>query len=1369
MSFVHLHVHTEYSLLDGFSKIPQLMERAKQLEMPAMAITDHGALYGVIEFFNAAKEAGIHPVIGVEAYLASRSMKDRDPEEDKKSSHLLLLAENMTGYQNLLKIASAAQLEGFYYFPRIDHEFLAAHAAGLIATTGCLSAEVPRAILRENLPDAKAKLDWYYQVFGPDRFFFELQHHEIPELHSVNRTLRELGDHYKARFVATNDVHYVNQADARLQDILLCVQTGSLFTEPRRMRMSGTDFYLRSQLEMESLFAEVPKSLSNTLLVAERCQVDLSRTGYHLPKFEVPEGYTTKNYLQELCEAGLRRRISDRAETPEVRERLEYELGVIDKMGFNAYFLIVWDLCRYAKEQNIWYNARGSAEGSMVAYALDITLLNPLDHGLIFERFLNIDRISMPDIDLDFQDDKRSRMMEYCTQKYGEEMVAAIITFNKLKARAAVRDVGRVLDVPLSEVDRVAKLIPNIPGKPMTIAEAIESQPDFAAEYKGKPYVKELIDTAQQMEGVVRGAGTHAAGVVIADKPIIEYVPLNRPTGNSAEETPIKVLTQFEMSTLESLGLLKIDFLGLSTLTIMERACALINDRHGVSLDLYNIPLDDPAVYEMLGRGETAGVFQFEGAGMRRWMMAMKPTSLANAVAMVALFRPGPMEFIPKYIDRMHGKEKVSFAHPALENIFAETYGIAVYQEQLMSAVMEVAGYSAAEADDLRKAIAKKIETKLKKHRKKFVAGAVKQGIDEGKADGIFEDWENFARYGFNKAHAADYGALAVQTAYLKLHYPVEYMTALLSVTQGDTDKVAFYVADCRRMGIAVLPPDINASVWGFAIQDLPEGAAIRFGLGAIKNVGQGAVEAILAGRGTQPFESLVDLARRVDLRHVGKRPLEYLTKAGALDALGSRHAVLEVLDQIVAMSAAHFQAKDVGQLTFFEGGASAGPEIVLAAKEEPEAFRRERLNWERELIGLYVSDHPLNPMMAELTAVVTHFSSQLSVVEGDERVRVAGLVKTYRSFPTKKGKMMAFVTIEDPQGVIDLVVFPSAWEKFQGLVVMEKLIMVEGRMDSQNGEGKILVDKIDNKLNVTMPVEKGSRGAVLQKSQAERGSKGAGEQGSEKTGELTAPPEKSAINPGTIREDRKPYSPRQVEEPSDFSLEDSPEPPDLFPPDWELTVENHFPLVGESPQTPEPDSKQLVGAEPVPSEPLEPALSEANGETRDPRPAQPSGSTAGDQEKVTEPSAVEIEPALASEQGEKTESEEDDPPAGSVADTVTTGLGAVVSPAPREAGVPFMPPRLAPRGGERQPRMVTIYLRSKGDKARDILAIRRVHGALISYPGVDRFAFYVFEGRNGYLLDFPNDSTDLNVELLARLDGMVGTNNLRVEPVLLH
>ncbi len=1300
-SFVHLHVHTEYSLLDGFSKIPKLVDRAKEMDMSALAITDHGALYGVIEFFNTAKEAGIKPLIGMEGYLASRTMQQRDPEEDKKSSHLLLLAENQTGYQNLLKIASAAQLDGFYYFPRIDHEFLAAHSEGLIATSGCLSAEVPRAILRENLNDARAKLDWYYQVFGPDRFFLELQHHEIPELHKVNRTLRELGERYKARFVATNDVHYVNRQDARLQEILLCVQTGSLMTEPKRMRMSGDDFYLRSPAEMEGLFGEVPEALSNTLLIAERCEVDLGNKGYHLPKFDVPAGYTTKTYMRELCEKGLPLRYPGREDDPTIRQRLDMELDIIDKMGFNAYFLIVWDLCRHAKELGIWYNARGSAAGSIAAYLLEITLVDPLTHGLIFERFLNIDRVSMPDIDLDFQDDQRYRMMEYATQRYGEDRVAAIITFNKLKARAAVRDVGRVMDVPLTEVDRVAKLIPNIPGKPVTIAEALVDIKEFAEEYKSKPYVKELIDTAQQMEGVIRGAGTHAAGVVIADKPIIEYLPLNRPTGASAEETPIKVLTQFEMSTLDSLGMLKVDFLGLTTLTIMQRACDLIQARRGVQLDLYNIPTNDAATYELLGRGDTAGVFQFEGAGMRRWMMQMKPHALENAVAMVALFRPGPMDFIPKYIDRMHGKEQVTYAHPLLESIFKETYGIPVYQEQLMSAVMQVAGYSASEADDLRKAIAKKIEGKLKKHRKKFVEGAVGQGIDEKVAEGIFSEWENFARYGFNKAHAADYGLIAVQTAYLKVHFPVEYMTALLSVSQGDTDKVAFYVADCHRMGLATLPPDINVSQWDFSVQDR-EGAdpAIRFGLGAIKNVGQAAIEVILRGRGDTPFANLLDFAHRADLRQVGKRALECLVKAGALDSFGSRHALLDAVDQIISTSGAHFAAKEAGQMTFFEGAAME-QQIVLVVKEDGNEFvRRERLTWERELIGLYVSDHPLNPMMKELAAVVTHFSSQLSVLEPNERVRVAGLVKSFRSFQTKRGKDMAFVTIEDPQGIVDLVLFPSVWERFAGLVQYDKLIIVEGKLDAQNNEGKILVDKVDNQLNIVVIPD------------------------APPAAPAAAPiAEPAAPQPLAVAEPRPVLTPSPANDfaPPDWSMDDMPEPPETFPQDWEVLIEDHTPA-GVTPPSP-------AVVVPVP----EPALA-AEYPLAEDEPA-PGTATA-----IANSAVVEL----------------------------GAGLSAVVSSTPADPGpLPFItPPPSQKLRGERPVRRATIYLRSKGDKARDILHMRRVHGALISYPGNDRFTFYVFEGRSGYMLEFPNETTDLNDELVARLEHMLGENNLRVEDI---
>ncbi|HEX6303950.1 MAG TPA: DNA polymerase III subunit alpha, partial [Anaerolineales bacterium] len=821
MSFVHLHVHSEYSLLDGFSNIKKLVKRAKEMDMPALALTDHGTMFGVIDFYNAATKVGIKPIIGVESYMAARGMRDRDAQLDKKSSHLLLLAENETGYRNLLQIASAGQLEGFYYYPRIDHDFLAQHSEGLICTSGCMSAEIPRMIQQGSIEAARRQLDWYYEVFGADNFFLELQQHDIKELANINKMLLDLGRRYDARFVATNDVHYISKEDARLQDILLAIQTGCVLSDPNRMRMSDNTYYLRSPQEMASIFSDVPQAISNTVLIAERCELDLGFKGYRLPDFEVPAGHSAESYLRELCEKGLRERYGSHSDDAEIRERLEYELGIIHQMGFDTYFLIVWDLCKYAREQGIWYNARGSAAGSIVAYSLHITLVDPIEHGLIFERFLNPGRISMPDIDLDFRDDRRAEMLEYTAHKYGDDKVAQIITFGTLGARAAIRDVGRVMDIPLSEVDRAAKLVPNIPGKPVSIQQALEEVPDFKQLYKTAEYYRNLIDTAVQMEGVVRNAGTHAAGVIITDKPIIEYLPLHRPTGSS-EDGPIRTVTQFEMSILDSLGLLKVDFLGLATLTIMARACDLIRERHGIDLNLQNIPTNDPETYELLGRGETAGVFQVEGSGMRRYLMQMKPKNLDNVIAMVALFRPGPMEFIPSYISRMHAQEQVTYRHPSLESILEETYGITVYQEQIMYTAMKLAGYTASEADNLRKGVAKKKADVLLTHRKKFVSGAVERDIPEEVANQIFDDWEAFARYGFPKGHAADYGVIAVQTAYLKAHYPVEYMTALLSVNQNDTDKIAFYVADCRRMGIEVEPPDVNASGYDFTIEDRP-------------------------------------------------------------------------------------------------------------------------------------------------------------------------------------------------------------------------------------------------------------------------------------------------------------------------------------------------------------------------------------------------------------------------------------------------------------------------------------------------------------------------------------------------------------------
>jgi DNA polymerase-3 subunit alpha len=1060
MSFVHLHVHSTYSILDGFSQIKPLVARAQELGMPALALTDHGTMFGTIEFFNQAVKAGIKPIIGLEAYMAPRKMTDRDPRKDKRASHLLLLAENLTGYKNLLRIASVSQLEGFYYRPRIDRTFLKKHSEGLIATSGCFSGEIPRALYNNDIKRAENALGWFLDVFGRDRFYLELQSHNIPGLPQTNERLIELGKRNNVSFVAANDVHYINKEDARLQDVLLAIQTGSLISDPDRLRMEDETYYLRSPQEMQALFGHIPGAIENTLLIAERCEVDLSPSGYHLPLFTVPENFTAQSYLQHLCEMGLKRIYGERADDPQIKTRLAYELEVIHQMGFEAYFLIVWDLCKHAQERGIWYNARGSAAGSLVAYALDINLIDPLEHDLLFERFLQKGRVNMPDIDLDFQDDRRAEMMQYCAEKYGEEKVAQIITFGTMGARASIRDVGRVMDIPISEVSKVAELIPAIPGKPVTIEGVLKESSELQELYNAAPFYKDLIDTASKMEGTVRSAGTHAAGVIITDKPILEYVPLHRPTSTS-EDNPINTVTQYEMSIIDYLGLLKVDFLGLVTLTIMSRACDLIEERHGKKFDLRSIPIDDPQVFEFISAGHTSGMFQLEGTGMTRYITEMKPQKLAHVIAMIALYRPGPMKFIPEYIRCLHNEVRPSYRHPALEPIFKDTFGIPIYQEQIMQAAMQLAGYEASEADSLRKAIAKKNEEKLKAHRKKFIRGAQQHAkISQTDAEWIFKDWEEFARYGFNKSHAADYGVIAVQTAYLKYHYPVEYMTALLSAWKNDTNKISLYVADCRSMGIDVLPPDVNASEYDFKIEDREnETPAIRFGLGAVKNVGENPVNLILEARREGIFENLTDFAHRVDLRHVGRRALECLIKVGSLDRFGPRLALLRELERIIAISTNIFKAKEVGQIRILFPKKDEESQFILP--NVPYTDKREELNWERELIGLYVSDHPLSPYQKTLGERVTHFSHQLGEVEGKSLVTVAGMVDRFRQHLTKKGNNMGFVTLEDMYGKIDLVIFPQVWERVYHLVEIDQVLLAEGRVDAAQGDPKILVDTL--------------------------------------------------------------------------------------------------------------------------------------------------------------------------------------------------------------------------------------------------------------------------------------------------------------------
>ncbi|MHB8192813.1 MAG: DNA polymerase III subunit alpha [Bellilinea sp.] len=1306
MTFAHLHVHTQYSLLDGFSNIKKLVQRVKEMNMPAVAITDHGTMFGVIEFFNAAKAAGVKPIIGVEAYLAAHGMNDRDSRQDKTSSHLLLLAENDTGYRNLLKIASAAQLEGFYYFPRIDHDFLAAHSEGLIATSGCMAAEIPRTIMDKGAEAARQKLDWYYDVFGQNNFFLELQQHNIADLQTINKTLLDLGSRYQARYVATNDVHYIEPEDWRYQDILLAIQTGSLITEPNRFRMSDDTYYLRTPEEMARLFAEVPEALSNTLLIADRANVDLSFKGYHLPLFDVPEGHTPDTYLRQLCEVGMELRYGSQAHDPKVRSQLEYELKVIHDMGFDAYFLIVWDLCRYARANGIWYNTRGSAAASIVAYTLQITNVEPLAHGLIFERFLNPGRISMPDIDLDFQDDMRAKMMEYTAQKYGSDRVAQIITFGTLGARGAVRDVGRVMDIPLNEVDRVSKLIPNIPSNPLTVTEALEVTPELKAVYNQAPYLKELIDTAAHMEGAVRSAGTHAAGVIITDKPILEYIPLHRPTSGS-EESPIKTVTQFEMSIIDSLGLLKVDFLGLATLTIMQRACDLIEARHGMRLNLGNIPVDDPATYEFLGSGHTAGVFQLEGTGMTRYIMQMKPNSLENVIAMVALYRPGPLQFIPQYIRRMHGEEDVEYLDPSMEPIFKETYGIPIYQEQLMRAAVELGGYTLPEADELRKVISKKQKDKLEKQRAKFIKGACEKGLTRKTAEAIFANWEQFANYGFNKSHAADYGIIAVQTAYLKAHYTVEYMTALLSASKNDIEKVAFYVADSRSMGIEVLPPDINSSQYDFSIEDREgQAPAIRFGLGAVKNVGQTPVEIILEARKNGPFADLKDLAFRADLQKIGKRSLECLVRVGALDRSGSRKALLAGLDQFISVSASHFRALNSGQLSFF--GTITGVEEEIRLPISPALDRREQLEWERELIGLYVSDHPLTPYLPTLHRKITHFSAALPDVPHKDRVVVAGLVTRFRSHQTKKGDMMGFVTLEDIQGSIELLLFPRAWSQFSGMVVMDRVLMTEGRLDNENGDPKVLVDRLSE---VFIDGEGQDQSQEIDPYLSYLPD----EENESSQGDFSF-----MVNDHGIKPNRAASPPPA--EGDEWGGVVPPPPPD--PDDWHLNEYAGFTVAAAERK--------------APSDRPEPEKDQPEGEAAASSPAVPV-------EKAT------AAPDPAARVYDRIPTPPADPP------VQPSPIRYLVSPQPEAGEVP----------GEI--RMIKVILRSTGDKRRDVLRLRRVHGMLRSVPGRDKFALLVFEGGSRFLMEFPNETTGISTDLLRALTAMVGEGSVLVETIKLQ
>jgi len=1076
--FVHLHTHTEFSLLDGLSSVKALATYAKELGMSALAITDHGTMFGVVDFYKACKAAKIKPIIGVEAYIAQNSRYDRDHNE--KPYHLVLLAQNHAGYQNLLKLVSIAQLEGFYYKPRIDKEVLVQHSEGLIVLSACAQGEIPQLLVHGQIDKAREAVRWY-QTHFPDRYYFELQSHDVPEFDPVYRQMIDLAREMSVPLVATNDIHYAKRDQADAHDVLLCIGTGKTVNESNRMRMTDPSYYMRSPEEMAQLYAHLPEALENTVKIAEQCNVEIKfAPPYHLPKFPVPEGKgNSEKFLRDLCYAGLVWRYGEaRAQEPEVVERLEYELGIIHTMGFDDYFLIVWDLCEAAKARDIWWNVRGSGAGSVVAYTLGITSVDPFKNRLLFERFLNPDRISMPDIDLDYPDDRREELIAYTAERYGADRVAAIITFGTLGARAAIRDVGRALDIPLGEVDRAARLIPNVPGKPVSIAQALEEVSDLKEMYDTMPYVKKLLDTAMEVEGVTRHASTHAAGILISDRPLVDYMPLHRPTKGEGEG-PIGIVSQWPMEIVDMLGMLKVDFLGLRTITHVRKTCEWIEKEHGRVLTMNTIPYeritDDPEqdadvmkLYELLTSGETTGVFQVEGAGMRRILRDMRPDQFQHIIAVLALYRPGPMENIPSYIRRMHEEEEIQFHHPILQNILDDTYGIIVYQEQIMQIAVAMAGYKPGEADGIRKAVAKKIKYLMEKHKQMFLAGALKKGIPEEVSEKVWADIEFFARYGFNRAHATDYAVITAQTAYLKAHYLLEFMTALMTTERHNIEKLGFLIAEARRAGLDVLRPCINRSEVEFTIEHAPEtgpdGRAIRIGLGAIKNVGDDVMRLVVEARHKGgPFKTLDDFADRVDLRKLNRKTLECLIQAGALDDFGERPALLTLIDALIGASAQVHSARDVGQFSLFDAMPGVMKTIIAPPSFVPPIPERQLLEWEKELLGTYLSRHPLAQQEKELLQqdLVNTTVDRLATEPLGQQLALVGMIRRVRRITTKKGDTMAFVTLEGSGGTVDVIVFPRTYERFKNKLVVESVIVVSGKLDNRQDreEHSLLAD----------------------------------------------------------------------------------------------------------------------------------------------------------------------------------------------------------------------------------------------------------------------------------------------------------------------
>ncbi len=1044
-NFVHLHNHTEYSLLDGASRIPALVARAAELEMPALAVTDHGVMYGAIHFYKACKDVGVKPIIGCEVYVAPRSRLLREGRVDRDPNHLTLLAADHDGYLNLMKLCTVGQMEGMYYKPRIDKEILAEHSKGLIALSGCLQGEAASRISDGDLDGAREAVAAYRDIFGKDRFLLEVQRHGIDRQVPVNEALAGFGKEFGLRLCATNDLHYVHRHDSEAHDVLLCLQTGARFNDPNRWRFSSQENYLKTPDEMLAAFADLPDALVSTLDVADMCDLKLKLGATLLPPFDVPDGMKPDEYLRKLVLEGLawRYREPDAA----TRERADVELSVISQTGYASYFLIVWDFYNFARHNGIVVGpGRGSAAGSLVSYSLGITNLDPLKHGLIFERFLNIDRVSMPDIDCDFSVEGREKVIRYVSEKYGSDRVAQIITFTTMASKAAIRDVGRVLEVPLRDTDRLAKLVPVWQGRSKTLDDTIKEVPEFREAYESNEEQKRLIDVARTLEGVSRNVSTHAAGVVIAPEPLVHYTPLQYGPGREA------VVTQYDMKAVGDIGLLKIDFLGLQNLDIIATCLRLLKELRGLEIDIENLPFDDAKTYELISIGDTHGVFQLEGAGMRRLVMDMRPQSFSDVSAVIALFRPGPMVNIPAYVARKQGREPIEYMHERLEPILRETYGVMIYQEQVMMAARELAGFTMSEADILRAAMGKKDKVKMAKLRTKFIDGTVERGIASTTAEVLFDGIAKFAEYGFNRAHSAAYGVISYQTAYLKANYPLEYMTSLLIHMEGNAERVATAIVDCRIRGIDVLAPDINRSRADFSIGD----GRVLFGLAAIKNVGRHAVESIVALRDSDgPFKSLEDLCERTSaIQDVNRRVLDALVQSGACDSLGERARLLAALDHFVSRAERARRDRESGQTSLLDMVGSPDMEsddYGLLIDVAPMAGE-EKLRLEKELLGLYLSDHPLRRIATELAKLSDTQAVEVTSALQDTEVRVAGLVREVRRVVTRKGQIMAYATIEDLTGSVDVVLFPRVFEQTRLLFEPDKVLVVLGKVDARAG-----------------------------------------------------------------------------------------------------------------------------------------------------------------------------------------------------------------------------------------------------------------------------------------------------------------------------